>query len=120
MGFGVRPTRAAQGRFPPGGTSMKRSLFPFLLLCVMSLLVAGAQGQTITATLEGRVFDATGAALPNATVTVVSSAMGMSRTATTTGGGDYTIPGLPVGEYTVTAEHAGFKKDSRKVVLQIG
>lgn len=97
---------------------MKRSLF--LLLCVLALLVAGAQGQTINATLEGRVLDATGAALPNATVTAVSSAMGLTRSATTTGGGDYTIPGLPVGEYTVTAEHQGFKKDSRKVVLQIG
>jgi hypothetical protein len=99
---------------------MRRSISLFLMLCVLALLAVGAQGQTINATLEGRVYDATGAALPNATVTAVSSAMGLTRTATTTGGGDYAIPGLPVGEYTVTAEHQGFKKDSRKVVLQIG
>lgn len=99
---------------------MKRPLSLVLLLCVVALLGVGAQGQSINATLEGRVLDATGAALPNASVTAVSSGTALTRSATSSSGGDYAIPGLPVGEYTVTAEHSGFKKDSRKVVLQIG
>ena len=99
---------------------MKRAFAVFALSFLVALLGATAQGQSINATLEGRVFDATGAALPNATVTAVSSGTALTRSATSSGGGDYAIPGLPVGEYTVTAEHSGFKKDSRKVVLQIG
>ncbi|MGH9602703.1 MAG: carboxypeptidase regulatory-like domain-containing protein, partial [Terriglobales bacterium] len=100
---------------------MKRSLA--LVVAIFAVLAAvglPAYAQTINATLEGRVFDTTGAALPNATVTAVSTSIGLTRSATSSGGGDYAIPGLPVGEYTVTAEHSGFKKDSRKVVLQIG
>ncbi len=96
---------------------MQRALW---LFAMSFLLVLSAQGQSINATLEGRVFDATGAALPNASVTAVSSGTALTRSGTSSGGGDYAIPGLPVGEYTVTAEHSGFKKDSRKVVLQIG
>ncbi len=99
---------------------MKREFRLFAVSFLLLLLGVSAQAQTINATLEGRVFDATGAALPNATVTAVSSGTALTRTTTSSGAGDYAIPGLPVGEYTVTAELTGFKKDSRKVVLQIG
>jgi hypothetical protein len=34
--------------------------------------------------------------------------------------GDYQISFLPVGDYTVTAEKSGFKKQAKKVHLDIG
>lgn len=79
-----------------------------------------AHAQTVTASLEGRVTDSTGAVVPNSTVTAVNTATGVTRMATTSGSGDYRIVLLPVGDYTVSADHAGFKKQAKKVALQIG
>ena len=51
-------------------------LFLFLFLLAASLPM---QAQTITATLEGRVLDPSGAVLPRATVTAVNAGTGVSR-----------------------------------------
>jgi hypothetical protein len=42
------------------------------------------------------------------------------RTAQSSDNGEYTIPALPAGEYTVTAEFSGFGKQSKNVTLQVG
>ena len=51
-------------------------LFLFLFLLAASIPI---QAQTITATLEGRVLDPSGAVLPRATVTAVNAGTGVSR-----------------------------------------
>ena len=101
---------------------MKGSSSLILLLSSILLLAHAAplQAQTITATLEGRVLDSSGAVLPGATVTVVNTNTGFSRSATTSEIGEYRILLLPVGEYTVSAERAGFRREVKKVTLQIG
>jgi hypothetical protein len=104
------------------GETMIRSRITISLLVSISLIaVTGvAKAQTITATLQGRVVDSSGASIAGATVTAVSSTTGISRTASSSDSGEYRIALLPVGEYTVTVEHQGFANDSRKIVLQIG
>src|SRR5207253_11311511 len=96
-----------------------RLLFASFLLALIASLIVNAPAQTVTATLEGRVTDTTGAVVPNATVTAVNDNTGVKRSVTTSPGGDYQLAFLPVGEYTVTAEVHGFKKQAKKVVLQI-
>ena len=93
------------------------SLLTTLALLLMSL---AAQAQTVTATLEGRVSEATGAVLANATVKAVNNSTGYTRSAVSSVTGDYRIPLLPVGTYTLTAELKGFKTYTRQVTLQIG
>src|SRR5438874_5288437 len=102
---------------------MQRSASAFHGIAVLLLLLVPAallSAQTVTAALNGRVTDATGAVLPSSSVTAVNDATGISRGAATNAGGDYQISLLPVGTYTVTAEHSGFKKQSQKITLQIG
>src|SRR5438552_1669286 len=102
---------------------MQRSASAFHFIAVLLLLLVPAallSAQTVTAALNGRVTDATGAVLPSSSVTAVNDATGISRGAATNAGGDYQISLLPVGNYTVTAEHSGFKKQSQKITLQIG
>src|SRR5207302_8367092 len=102
---------------------MQRSASAIHFIAVLLLLlVPGAllSAQTVTAALNGRVTDATGAVLPSSSVTAVNDATGISRGAATDASGDYQISLLPVGNYTVTAEHSGFKKQSQKITLQIG
>src|SRR5690349_6034403 len=74
----------------------------------------------VSVSLEGRVYDTTGAAIAQASVTVVNPATGFSRSATTTATGDYQIASLPVGDYSVTADKSGFQKQVKKVHLDIG
>ena len=82
---------------------------------VISFLVGSCQwgwGQ-VTATISGRVEDATGAAVGGATVTVTSPDTGAVRTVTTDETGNFRVPSLPVGSQEVRAEKPGFQSAVR-------
>jgi hypothetical protein len=63
--------------------------------------------QTSTGVLRGQVADPSGAVIPQASLTVTSTA-GVSRTGTSDAAGQFTISGLVPGQYTVTVQAAGF------------
>ena len=88
------------------------------LLAVLLPAAAFAQGVP-TGTLSGRVTDPGGLALPGAVVSVTSPALQGVRSATTSPNGDYILPFLPAGEYTVTIELTGFQKLEQKVRVQV-
>ena len=67
-----------------------------------------ANAQTPTGTISGHVVDGQGLSVPGVVVTVQSPSLQGSRTAVTSGNGDYVIPLLPPGPYTVTFELGGF------------
>ncbi len=79
--------------------------------CVLVAIcfVAGTVYAQVTATVSGKVEDATGAAIPGASITVTSLETGAARTATTVETGTYRVLSLPVGRYEVKAELTGFK-----------
>ena len=92
------------------------------VLALACLFSAGMQAQNIsTAQLNGSVHDQTGAAIPNASITIANAANGSSRTATSDGQGNFQILQLPPGTYTVTATAPGFNTYvSKNVVLTTG
>jgi hypothetical protein len=95
---------------------MRTHLVPLLLAAA----AIAALGQGTTARFVGQVADATGAILPKTTVTATHVATGRDYTTTTDAGGRYVLPLLPVGQYTLRAELAGFRKLVRDgLVLQI-
>ena len=61
-----------------------------------------------TGTISGKVVDQQGLPLPGVVVTATSPALQGSRTATTSANGDYILPFLPSGQYTVSYELSGF------------
>jgi hypothetical protein len=70
-----------------------------------------AFAQEVTGTLNGTVTDPSGAAVKGATVTVTDeNTKVVVRTVITGDNGDYSIPTLPVGTYTVGIEAPNFKK----------
>jgi Carboxypeptidase regulatory-like domain len=82
-------------------------------LCVAALLavILGAPaifGQTIDGDVVGTVFDVTGAAVPNARVTLENIATGVKKEANTGGDGTYRFSNVPVGTYTVAIGALGF------------
>jgi len=83
---------------------------------IVFLLVLGVRvhSQSITGSLNGRVVDQAGAAIPNAKVTATEPTRSTSVPTVTTAAGDFSIPGLLPGTYTVTVEAPHFKKLERE------
>ena len=75
-----------------------------------------ARSQAVNATLLGAVTDSSGAAVGNVKMTITEMNTGISRTSQTNESGNYVIPDLPPGTYSVTAELPGFKRASRVAI----
>ena len=88
-----------------------------VLVVVASLVSASAWAQTIpTSTLSGKVT-VQDAGIPGVTVTVSSPQLQGARTTVTRSGGDYIVPLLPPGDYTVSFELAGMQPLTKSVAL---
>ncbi len=91
----------------------KRVLRGYFCLLSLFLFTLPALGQSVRGTILGTVTDSSGAVLRGAKVTVLQTATGLVRSEVTNGSGEYSIPQLPVGNYTVSVEQANFKKAAR-------
>ena len=99
------------------GLTMK---FRALWLGIFLTLSLAGFGQD-SASITGTVTDQSGAAVPNAEVTVSSADRGINRPTTTNSSGDYLVAGLPSGPVNVVVMAQGFKKyEAKGVVLQVG
>jgi Carboxypeptidase regulatory-like domain len=83
------------------------------LLSLATFLVFPAVLSAQQATVNGRVIDASGAAMPGATVTAVNAETGIRNAVTTGPEGLYAIPLLPPGRYTITVEMSGFRSQTK-------
>jgi len=98
-----------------GGRALRRSaLLGLLVLALMS--VQGASAQGITGSITGTVTDSTGAAIPDATVTIRNAATNSVHTIKTSEVGSYTVPQLPPGQYTVEVDKATFKSYKQSAI----
>jgi hypothetical protein len=97
------------------------------IMCFLGLLAAlciagavGARAQTTTAQVSGQVTDSSGAAVPQASITITNLDTTLTRKAETSGTGYYVIPLLPPGNYKLTMEKQGFQTaDFPNLVLQV-
>ena len=79
-----------------------------LIVCFVSIATISAQLST-TATINGTVTDASGAVIPQATVTALDQGTQITSAAQTNESGTYVFTGLPVGTYTIKVAKPGFK-----------
>lgn len=91
------------------------------ILTVFGLLLAlltppPTHAQSFRGGIQGLVSDATGGALPGATVTATNVGTGLARTTTTDSVGGYTFAELPLGDYNVAASLTGFQAQTVKGV----
>ena len=95
---------------------------------MLAVLVSAAGGcahlaaqQAITsASVTGRVLDATGAALPRSPVVAVAVTTNQKYGTSSDSQGRFRIPYLPVGEYVITAQAGGFNSATRRVQVTVG
>ncbi|PYR62481.1 MAG: TonB-dependent receptor, partial [Acidobacteria bacterium] len=85
------------------------------------LTAAPARAQLATAQINGRVTDSSGAVLPGATVTMMQTATGLTRSIVTDDTGSYLISNLPTGPYRLEIALQGFRTYVQTgLVLQVG
>ena len=90
-------------------------IFAVLLLC----LPAYSQGSF--GRILGTVSDQSGGVVSGATVSVIDTERGVTRTLTTDDAGAYNAPNLTAGNYTIRAEAKGFKRIERQgIALEVG
>ncbi|MGA8531040.1 MAG: TonB-dependent receptor, partial [Acidobacteriaceae bacterium] len=104
--------RDSKKKQPSAGTrfSALRGLRALISFGAISFVAGIAFAQVDRSGLNGTVTDVSGRRLPQAQVTVVEDATGLRRKTVSDATGNYSIPQLAVGIYTVTFEHQGFEK----------
>src|SRR5262245_20837059 len=80
-----------------------RLIFFFISALVLSC-PTHRNAQVTTATLYGVVHDASGAVLPGASVTATNQGTNLSRGIVTDERGEFALPALPAGSYTLKIE----------------
>ena len=98
---------------------VKKIVFVAIALVLLFAFGLSATGQTTGGAVTGKVVDAQGAAIPNATVKLLDKEKGQTLTTQTTDTGSYNFPNVAVGDYTISFENAGFApaKEEVKVTL---
>jgi hypothetical protein len=104
--WGARTKKAAQ---------VLGGVFVLLLLCLPTYS-QGSFGRIL-----GTVTDQSGGVVSGATVSVIDTERGITRTLTTDDAGAYNAPNLTAGNYTVRGEAKGFKRIERQgIVIEVG
>jgi hypothetical protein len=91
-----------------GGFKIARSLVALAVGLLLLYSPSGLRAQALSG-IQGTVTDASGLAVPDATVTVTNSATGVTSHAVTSSSGTFTVTDLIPGPYTVKIEKAGFQ-----------
>ena len=100
--------------------SVLRVLLVLILFISQSPALLVVQAQSAAATLSGTVMDQNGALIRGANIAVINTAQAFQRNTRTNDEGAFVIPLLPPGNYTLKAEHEGFKTaEIRNVVLNV-
>lgn len=91
---------------------MLRRIFVCLAVSLGTL-----SAQSERATITGEIHDKTGAVVPGAKVTVTENATNTSTVLLSNDSGQYTMPSLAVGAYTIRIEKEGFRPAEIKEVV---
>jgi outer membrane receptor protein involved in Fe transport len=97
-----------------------RKAMASVCLALFVLLAPGvAYGQAVYGNVVGTVTDPSGAAVPNAKVTITDTARAVSFSAQTNEDGNFTFRALIAGNYQVRIEAAGFKAALQAVTVSV-
>ncbi|MBZ5674758.1 MAG: TonB-dependent receptor [Acidobacteriia bacterium] len=96
---------------------MERFRLHLLVGLLFSAMIAQAQ---IFGTVRGTVLDPQKLPIPGATVTLKARGSAWSVEATTNDAGEFSVPTVPAGSYTIEIDHMGFKTMSELLNLSIG
>lgn len=93
----------------------------WIAVVLVFALLGTSQGfsQTDTARIQGTVLDQSGAAIPNATITLTNTDTGVAQTATSDSAGNFTFNALVRGNYSAEVTAQGFTTQTQKLTLEV-
>jgi hypothetical protein len=101
------------------GRSALMRLGATLLVLLFTVQIVHAQYEN--GSLVGTIRDASGATIPQATVTITNTATGITNQAKTDSDGNYDVPELRVGVYSLMAEAPGFARaEAKNITVSVG
>ena len=90
--------------------SPRRGRRRYFVLCLLVVFCAlSVAAQTTGGRIVGQVVDSSGAAIPGAVVTITQEATNTTHAAHTDHAGNYSLLEVPVGDYTIEFDAAGFQ-----------
>jgi hypothetical protein len=91
------------------------------LLSLAILCVPAARAQFDNGSAVGTIRDGSGAPIPGADVKITNTATAISTQTKTNGSGDYEVPSLHVGVYTIAASASGFSDTiAQNITISVG
>jgi Carboxypeptidase regulatory-like domain len=98
------------------------SFAPSLLAAILFFfLCSHLNAQYENGSLVGTIHDSSGAIVSGASVTITNNATGITAKATSNSSGDYEIPSLRVGVYTISAKSPGFSDAvAKNITVSVG
>jgi Carboxypeptidase regulatory-like domain len=100
---------------------MNSRSFQRSLLFSAFFVILGTLAFAQEATIVGTVTDPSGAAVPNASITLTNTETGASRTLNSSSDGQFVAPDLHIGHYTARATASGFKvAEQKNITLTVG
>src|SRR5215475_4222021 len=102
---------------------LEKAFLTTIMMCLVGAIILALGFETanaqvaITGKITGVVEDASGAALPGATITLTSPALMAERTTQSGPDGSYLFDFLPLGAYEITIAAKGFKSYVQKDVV---
>ncbi len=95
-------------------TYLRTALVLAFVACARLYLITPVSAQSVYGSIFGTVTDASGAAIPGATITVTDESKGTVVTATSNGSGDYSVPHLIPDVYDLKVTAKGFQSFETK------
>jgi hypothetical protein len=89
----------------------------FVLVSLLVILCAPLLHATVFGTVRGIVHDPQHFPVPGASVEIKSTTSDWSNTTTTNSNGEFSLPAVPLGGYTVTVSASGFGKVQESLTL---
>jgi hypothetical protein len=96
-----------------------RNIRTVRLIAMLQLFVTACVAQVFVS-LNGLVHDHSGAAIPNAEVTLVMKDASVQRTTRTNTSGEFGFPDIPPGNYEITVSLSGFKETRISGIANVG
>jgi hypothetical protein len=99
---------------------LRTRLLNTTFVCVLLWAAFSAPAQEPTGIISGTITDASGAVVPDVTITLTNKATGVARTAVANSEGLYSAPALLPGLYEIRVERAGFRTVVSEVEVLAG
>lgn len=123
----VFPSLPRAGRNQRGSATLftRPTRFGIPAACILAVSLALLSGPArlsaqASGSISGQVTDTTGATIPDASVSLVNGATGITRSTVSNASGIYVFPAVAPGNYLVKASHKGFKTaTSESIEVQV-